>query len=269
MVIIVGKPCGSGNKTHTSVKIAVAAQNISSKTAKVMVKKMKIKLSNRLQAVAGQIPAGLRVADIGTDHGYLPVYLVVNDIAPRVIATDRGKRPLDSAVQLVGLLSLDSQIELRLGDGLKVLTPGEAEVICIAGMGGVAIKEIIRESMEVAKAARRLVLQPQRNVPAVRRFLAESGFRIVAEDLAEDDGFYYEVMAVEPGEMRLSALEEDFGPLLLQQGHPLFKDFLSLKEADMSRLLEAMAGNDSPDSQARKKQLGEEITRINKLIAGI
>ena len=88
---------------------------------------MRIKLSNRLQAVARQIPAGLTVADIGTDHGYLPVYLVVNDIAPRVIAADRGKRPLDSAQQLVSLLSLESQIDIRLGDGLSVLKTAEAE----------------------------------------------------------------------------------------------------------------------------------------------
>ena len=90
---------------------------------------MRIKLSNRLQAVARQIPAGLRVADVGTDHGYLPVYLVVNDIAPKVIASDRGKRPLDSARQLISLLSLENQIDVRLGDGLSVLQPDEAEVI--------------------------------------------------------------------------------------------------------------------------------------------
>ena len=94
-----------------------------------MVKCMRIKLSNRLQAVARQIPAGLRVADVGTDHGYLPVYLVVNDIAPKVIASDRGKRPLDSARQLITLLSLENQIDVRLGDGLSVLQPDEAEVI--------------------------------------------------------------------------------------------------------------------------------------------
>ena len=136
---------------------------------------MRIKLSNRLQAVARQIPAGLRVADVGTDHGYLPVYLVVNDIAPKVIASDRGKRPLDSARQLISLLSLENQIDVRLGDGLSVLQPDEAEVICLAGMGGVAIKEIISAGLPLAQVAKRLVLQPQRNVPAVRRFLVANG----------------------------------------------------------------------------------------------
>lgn len=230
---------------------------------------MRIKLSNRLQAVARQIPAGLRVADVGTDHGYLPVYLVVNDIAPKVIASDRGKRPLDSARQLISLLSLENQIDVRLGDGLSVLQPDEAEVICLAGMGGVAIKEIISAGLPLAQAVKRLVLQPQRNVPAVRRFLVANGFKIVAEDLAEDDGFYYEIIAVEPGLMELTEQEADFGPLLLRDGHPLFKDFLILKETDLTQLLAAMADNNSKDSLQRKKQLEEEISRIGKLIGSL
>ena len=230
---------------------------------------MRIKLSNRLQAVARQIPAGLRVADVGTDHGYLPVYLVVNDIAPKVIASDRGKRPLDSARQLISLLSLENQIDVRLGDGLSVLQPDEAEVLCLAGMGGVAIKEIISAGLPLAQAAKRLVLQPQRNVPAVRRFLVANGFKIVAEDLAEDDGFYYEIIAVEPGLMELTEQEADFGPLLLRDGHPLFKDFLILKETDLTQLLAAMADNNSKDSLQRKKQLEEEISRIGKLIGSL
>ena len=219
--------------------------------------------------MARQIPAGLRVADVGTDHGYLPVYLVVNDIAPKVIASDRGKRPLDSARQLISLLSLENQIDVRLGDGLSVLQPDEAEVICLAGMGGVAIKEIISAGLPLAQAAKRLVLQPQRNVPAVRRFLVANGFKIVAEDLAEDDGFYYEIIAVEPGLMELTEQEADFGPLLLRDGHPLFKDFLILKETDLTQLLAAMADNNSKDSLQRKKQLEEEISRIGKLIGSL
>ncbi len=230
---------------------------------------MRIKLSNRLQAVARHIPAGCTVADIGTDHGYLPVFLAINDIAPKVIAADRNKGPLSAAEQLVGLLSLENQISTRLGDGLSVLAPGEAEVICIAGMGGITITEILAADMPKAKAARRLVLQPQRNVATVRRFLADNGFKLVAEDLAEDDGFYYEILVVEPGEMVLDDMQAEFGPLLLANGHPLLKDFLSLRERDLTRLLQAMQGNTSPDSVSRREQLEAEITRINTVIAGL
>lgn len=228
---------------------------------------MRIKLSNRLQAVARHIPAGCTVADIGTDHGYLAVFLAINDIAPKIIAADRNKGPLSSAEQLIGLLSLESQISTRLGDGLSVLQDGEAEVICIAGMGGMTICDILSADMAKARAARRLVLQPQRNVAAVRHFLAENGFCLVAEDLAEDDGFYYEILVAEPGEMQLTELETEFGPLLLKQGHPLFKDFLSLRERDLTRLLQAMQGNAGAESAKRRAQLEDEISRINVVMA--
>lgn len=230
---------------------------------------MRIKLSNRLQAVARHIPAGCTVADIGTDHGYLAVFLAINDIAPKVIAADRNKGPLSSAEQLIGLLSLENQIATRLGDGLSVLGVGEAEVICIAGMGGMTICDILAADMDKATAARRLVLQPQRNVAAVRHFLAKNGFKLVAEDLAEDDGFYYEILVAEPGEMTLTEAEAEFGPLLLKQGHPLLKDFLSLRERDLTRLLQAMQGNSSAESQKRREQLEGEITRINTVMAEI
>ena len=91
----------------------------------------------------------------------------------------------------------------------------------------------------------------------------------MAEDLAEDDGFYYEIIAVEPGLMELTEQEADFGPLLLRDGHPLFKDFLNLKETDLTQLLAAMADNNSKDSLQRKKQLEEEISRIGKLIGSL
>ncbi|MBQ3180701.1 MAG: SAM-dependent methyltransferase [Firmicutes bacterium] len=227
---------------------------------------MRIKLSNRLQAVAKYVTPGARVADIGTDHGYLPVYLVVNDLSPRVIATDRGKGPLAAAGQLVSLLSLDTQIDLRLGDGLAVLQPAEVDVVCIAGMGGMAIRDILAEGMPVARSLKRLVLQPQRNVPAVRNFLVENGWRIVAEDLAEDDGFYYEIIVAEPGEMALSEEEAEFGPLLLAEGHPLLEDFLLLRQADLTRLLESMAANNSEESLRRKEQLQGEIARVAEVI---
>lgn len=228
---------------------------------------MRIKLSNRLQAVARHIPAGCTVADIGTDHGYLAVFLAINDIAPKIIAADRNKGPLSSAEQLIGLLSLENQISTRLGDGLSVLQENEAEVICIAGMGGMTICDILSADLVKARGARRLVLQPQRNVAVVRHFLAKNGFCLVAEDLAEDDGFYYEILVAEPGDMQLTEMEAEFGPLLLRQGHPLLHDFLSLRERDLTRLLQAMQGNAGAEAAKRRAQLEDEITRINTVMA--
>ena len=227
---------------------------------------MKIKLSNRLAAVAAEVPVGSRVADIGTDHGYLAVHLVTNDISPQVLATDRAKGPLAAATQLVGLLSLEHNIQTRFGDGLKPVQPNEVDVVCIAGMGGMTIRDIILQSPEVVKTVKRFILQPQRNNGVVRQFMVDNGFKIVAENLVEEDGFYYEIMVLEQGEMTLTADEAEYGPILLHSKHPLLKDFLELKKKDTERLLEAMATNNSEDSIKRKEQLVATLDRLSLTI---
>ena len=227
---------------------------------------MNIKLSNRLQAVADEVDPGAIVADIGTDHGYLAVYLTVENIAQHVIASDRAKGPLTAADQLVSLLSLKPKIETRLDDGLMVLKPNEVDTICIAGMGGMTIIDILSQAPEVLKTAKKLVLQPQRGASKLRRWLAANHFRITAENLAVDDGFYYIVIVAEPGEMQLSPEEVSFGPLILKNGHPLLAPYLRLKQADLSRLLEAAATGVGEDAKRRQEQLAKEIEQIKTVL---
>lgn len=230
---------------------------------------MNIKLSNRLMSVAKQVDQDAKVADIGTDHGYLAVYLTINNISDYVIATDRAKGPLSSATQLVELLSLDGKIETRLGDGLSVLQPGEVDTICIAGMGGMTMIDILKANPEVVKAAKKLILQPQRGASKVRRYLMENGMKITAEDLAEDDGFYYVLMVAEQGEMKLSEDEISFGPYLLNDGHPLYKDMLTLKRRDLEQLLVSLSDDDTDELLKRKAQLKAEIAKIGKVIESL
>ncbi|MDD2568584.1 MAG: class I SAM-dependent methyltransferase [Clostridia bacterium] len=227
---------------------------------------MKIKLSDRLSAVAEMVICGETVADIGTDHGYLPVYLIVEGMAPSVIATDRAKAPLAAARQLVELLSLNKKIDVRLGEGISVLLPGEAHTVCIAGMGGMTIRDILQASPNVTEATKRFVLQPQRNAAALRLWLVENGFAIVQEDLALDDGFYYEIIAVEHGSMQITEEEAEFGPILLKHKHPMLKDFLSLKHADLTRLLEGLEKQKSAEAIKRKEKLVAKIAKMEKVI---
>ena len=230
---------------------------------------MKIKLSNRLAAVAEKVPQGATVADIGTDHGYLAVYLVVEGISPSIVATDRAKGPLASAKQLVELLSLSHKIDMRLGDGLAVLKPGEVNTVCIAGMGGMAIIDILKEQPEVVNQTQRFIFQPMRGASNLRKYLVENGFQIIDEDLAIDDGFYYEVIVAEAGQMTLNDDEAEFGPLLLSKRHPLLLGFLELKKADLERLLEGMAQNNSEESLKRKEQLTASIAQMQRVIEDI
>ena len=227
---------------------------------------MNIKLSNRLMAVAKQVDRDAKVADIGTDHGYLAVYLTINNISDYVIASDRAKGPLASATQLVELLSLNTKIETRLGDGLDVLQPGEVDTICIAGMGGMTMIDILKAHPEVVKSAKKLILQPQRGASKVRRYLMEIGMKITMEDVAEDDGFYYVMMVAEHGKMELTEEEIAFGPYLLKNSHPLHCDMLTLKRRDLEQLLISLADGNSQDLQERKAQLQAEIAKIDEVI---
>jgi tRNA (adenine22-N1)-methyltransferase len=227
---------------------------------------MNVKLSNRLLAVAKQVDKESRVADIGTDHGYLAVYLTVNNISDYVIATDRAKGPLSSATQLVELLSLENQIDTRLGDGLDVLSKDEVDTICIAGMGGMTIIDILKAHPEIVSSVKKMILQPQRGASKVRRYLMENNMKIVKEDIAEDDGFYYVVIVAEQGKMELSEEEIVFGPYLLKHGHPLYKDMLYLKRRDLEQLLVSLSEEETEELLKRKQQLKEEIAQIGLVI---
>jgi len=227
---------------------------------------VKIKLPERLLSVASMILPGKAAADIGTDHGYLPVHLVVEGICPFVIATDRARSPLESARQLVELLSLTKTIDIRFGEGLEILEPGEVATICMAGVGGATIRSVLSDSPLVLDKTERLVLQPQRGAVGLRRWLADNGFTIVAEDLVMEDGFYYEIIGVEHGHMVLDESQTEFGPLLLANRHPLLKDYLELKKADLTRLIDGLSQNRTKECQERLAQLSYGVQRIERAL---
>jgi tRNA (adenine22-N1)-methyltransferase len=227
---------------------------------------MKIELSQRLSKLAELVLPGKTVADIGTDHGYLPVYLVVNKICPQAIATDRVSGPLSSAQHLAELLYLNKRIDFRLGEGLEVLRPGEAATICLAGMGGCAICAIMQDSLEVAAKTKRFVLQPQRNAAKLRYYLSQNDWRIVAEDLVFDSGFYYQMMAVEPGSMDLSPQEAEFGPLLVAQKHPLLRSYLKNCLEDNFKVVAKLKHRSQAAVQARLEELQQQRKVIEELV---
>lgn len=229
---------------------------------------MEIKLSNRLAAVAGLVLPGKAAADIGTDHAYLAVYLIVNGVCPVVVATDRVRGPLASASQLVDLLSLNKQISVRLGEGLTIIEPGEVQTVCIAGMGGYTIRDILVNSPAVVAGVERLVLQPQSNISVLRRYLCENGWKLVEEDIVYDSGFYYEVLAVEKGRMELSEIELEFGPLLMSKSHPLLRPYLSLKKMDLVSLITELQLSNSKGEgiEKRLEELMQTSERIDNIL---
>ena len=156
-----------------------------------------ISLDKRLSMVASMVRRGSRVADIGTDHGYLPVYLVQNGVCPSGIAADIGEGPLEAARHTVTEASLTGKIALRLGDGLSPVSPDEVDDIVIAGMGGETIVEILSATDWVKNARLRLVCQPMTRAEELRRWLLANGFRITEERLVCDGHRLYPVLAAD------------------------------------------------------------------------
>jgi len=153
-------------------------------------------LGVRLSAVAARIRHGARVADIGTDHALLPVWLVQNGRCPSAVASDIGEGPADAARRTVAGAGLESAVSVRVGDGLAPVQPDEVDDIAIAGMGGETIAEILAAAPWVMDARYRLVLQPMSKPERLRVFLAENGFLIGEEDVVAEGERLYTVMMV-------------------------------------------------------------------------
>lgn len=216
-----------------------------------------MELSKRLTAVAGLVTEGASVADIGTDHGYIPIYLVKNGVIPRAVAIDINKGPLERARMHIIGHGLKDKIEVRLSDGLEKVRPGEADCIIAAGMGGGLVIHILKEGKAVADAARECILQPQSEIWRVRKYLAESGFVIVAEDMVEEDGKFYPMMkAVHGSPEHYEPWEYLYGKKLLETRHPVLEKYL-LRELSIqeSIVLQLSARKDSESAKERLREM--------------
>lgn len=193
-----------------------------------------MKLSRRLQKLVDLTPRTECVADIGTDHGYVPFALLEAKKVQRVIATDINRKPLEKAISLADSYNLTGKIDFRQGPGLTVLKKGEVQGVIIAGMGGEMIKDILEISLDIVKQLDFLILQPAQNPEVVREYVYDKHFTILQEDLVrEDDGRFYEYFRVVYDEaiMGFSHQPMDFilSPLLLKKHHPLMREYITEK----------------------------------------
>lgn len=222
-------------------------------------------LSLRLSAIAEMVTTGNRLVDVGCDHGYLPVYLVLNKKIPGAIAMDVRKGPLSRAQEHIAQYGLSGYIETRLSDGLEALRSGEGDTLVIAGMGGPLMERILYEGREVAKSFRELILQPQSDLPHFRRFLWENGYEIIKENMILEEGKYYPMMKViHAGERIVSEPTEEeawFGAFLLKEKHPVLKQYLNRElriREDILIKLNAVSG----DGQKKRIREVEEEKQL-------
>lgn len=219
-----------------------------------------MELSKRLSAVARLSGRCGCAADIGTDHGYVPVFLVREGMADRAIAMDVNRGPLDRARQHIREAGLSDRIETRLSDGLSELKPGEADTVIAAGMGGGLIIRILSEGEDVADTVPAFILQPQSEIFKVRKYLAGHGFAITAEDMVFEDGKYYPMMkAVHGVSEPYEEYEYIYGKKLLEERHPVLYAFLCRElEIRESIIRELGMHGESEGAGRRLSQLRQE-----------
>lgn len=156
-----------------------------------------LNLSQRMLMAARMVRKGNTVADIGTDHAYLPAYLVLNGISPKALACDVRKGPLDNARKTVEHYGIEDKITLRLSDGFDEIEPFEAQDFIMCGMGGTLMEELVSRAYWLKDPAKRIIVQPQSHAEDIRRFFVKNGFEILFEDACTDGGKLYCAMAAE------------------------------------------------------------------------
>lgn len=232
------------------------------------------KLSNRLEAVANNIPAGARLADIGSDHAYLPCNVVKKGTVPAAIAGEVAEGPFQSALDQVKSEGLEEMIAVRKGDGLDVVEPGEVDCITIAGMGGTLISNILDRGKSRLDGVSRLVLQPNVGGFAVRRWLIDNHWQLINEEILKEDGKIYEILVAEQGDSlkpyQQMNLEEGvlFGPFLVKEKSSIFKEKWNQEKRNWERILhqlnEAAQNEETADKRQeleRKIKMAEEAIK--------
>lgn len=231
------------------------------------------KLSVRLETVAKYVPKDSRLADIGSDHAYLPSYLAKNGRISFGIAGEVAKGPFLSAEKNVMAEGLTEMISVRMGDGLEVIQPGEADCITIAGMGGSLIATILDNGNEKLTSVKRLVLQPNINAIAIRHWLVDNEWELIAEEIIEEDSKIYEILVAEKGDplkpYRDIQVETGLlvGPFLLQRKEEAFKKKWALEKKNWKRIYEQLeSAASSAETEEKKQEIMNKITLVEGVL---
>ena len=180
-------------------------------------------ISKRLELVASFVPQGAILLDVGSDHAYLPIELIERGQIESAIAGEVVEGPYQSAVKNVEAHGLKEKIQVRLANGLAAFEEADqVSVITIAGMGGRLVARILEEGLDKLASVERLILQPNNREDDLRIWLQDYDFEIVAENILEEAGKFYEILVVEAGQMKLSASDVRFGPFLSKEVSPVF-----------------------------------------------
>lgn len=215
-----------------------------------------VQLSKRMKLLASKVTEENRLADIGTDHGYIPIALVLEKKIPSAIAMDVNKGPLARARQHIEEQGLENDIQTRLSDGLEKLCPQEADTVLIAGMGGALTVHILEGGVHCLDSVQELILQPQSEIYLVREYLCQHDFVIIEEDIVLDEGKYYPMIKAVHGQAsELTAAEYAYGQKSVQASLEVWKTFLKLEFEKNEKIIETLLKNGQRDTVRMQEKL--------------
>ena len=224
-----------------------------------------LKLSLRLNAIAKLVPLFGSVADVGTDHGYIPVWLAQNGHTGTLFATDISKDPLEHAKRTAAEYGLVGQIRFFLCNGLEALNGNDIDTVIICGMGGETIAEILSAALWTKESGHLLILQPMSKSSYLRSWLFDNGYKVLSEALVED-GLVYEILTVAAGkDVPYSPAELLIGHRQLIFSDPLYSDRLSFLTERASRAKAGLTASSRAEDGERLKEINELIASLSEL----
>ncbi|OOG86200.1 tRNA (adenine-N(1))-methyltransferase [Pseudomonas sp. A25(2017)] len=226
-------------------------------------------LSMRLERVAAHMPAGARLADIGSDHAYLPVALLRRGAIVMAVAGEVALTPFRAAERTVGENGLEQQISVRLANGLAAIEPEDGiTAISLCGMGGETIRDILDSGKARLSAQERLILQPNGGEQPLRQWLMENDYRILCEEVLRENRFYYEIIVAErTGPVTYTAEELYFGPLQLQARTPIFLAKWQRLLRQKQKTLTSFAKARQAVPEDKLQEVARQVRWISELLA--
>ncbi len=235
---------------------------------------MNIDISKRLQTIVDLIPETDTIVDIGCDHGYVPISLLMRNKVKRAIAMDVNEGPRKRAEKNIEAYGFSKQIKTRQSNGFERLAIGEANTAIIAGMGGRLVASILTEDLEKTKSIKNILLQPQSDLDVVRKLITEIEYECINEVVVYDDEKFYFMMLIEKSEKSpqelegtaYSDMELRFGKFLLERKDPVLFDYLLFKQKEFQKIWDTLTdSNELSDRKKERKQIIEgELRYLDK-----
>ncbi|MGG0187102.1 tRNA (adenine(22)-N(1))-methyltransferase [Bacillus rhizoplanae] len=232
-----------------------------------------VKLSKRLEEVVLEIPTGSTVADIGSDHAYLPCYTILHNIATQAVAGEVVEGPFRSAQATVAECGLQDKVNVRKGNGLEVIAPGEVDVITIAGMGGALIRDILENGKEKLIGVTRLILQPNIAAHHIREWFIENGWELIKEKIVKEDGKIYEILVGEQGNTLAPYNEKKeeallMGPFLMKEKNETFVEKWESERKNFKNIFKQLElATETEDTKAKRAEVLEKIRMIEEVLS--